>query len=106
MTDREKQIISLLCLECSRVPGQEIVIHCSDANARAEDFKFCDKASNNCRGKHYADFDDFSVSFSTGSFICFVTCDGCHGCDKENEKESEVQEAFEEALRNMGKKDD
>lgn len=79
MTDREKQIISLLCLECSKFPNQEIVIHCVNANARAEDFLYCDRVSNNCRGKHYTDFEDYSISFSTGSFIYFVTCDGCHG---------------------------
>ena len=106
MTVDEKKIIQLLLVRCSQYDGIITKVYCSDPKTLKETFEYGIKVLNNCRGTNGCILDEKTLIFHTGSEVQFLVsdnCEGCNGCDGENEKEAEVQDAFEDLLKNMGK---
>lgn len=108
MTKEEKQVISLLLIRCSQYGGVITKVYCADKETLKETFLFGAKVLLNCRGINRCFGEEKKLVFNTGSEVQFLMhddCEGCHGCDEENEKEAEVQDAFEDLLKGFGKKE-
>lgn len=109
MTTEEKRVIQLLLVRCSQYGDVITKVYCSDNETLDETFRFGARVLKNCRGINRCLGEEKKLIFQTGSEIQFLVTDNSivwDGCDEENdEKEAEVQAAFEEALRNMGKKE-
>lgn len=105
----EKRVIQLLLIRCSQYGGVMTKVYCSDNETLDETFRFGARVLKNCRGINRCLGEEKKLIFQTGSEIQFlISGQGIvwDGCDEENdEKEAEVQDAYDDLFKNLGKKE-